>query len=210
MEIKAILRSICMVPTWILLLDLHFIWSQHKTVLPSSHSFLISAPYLRRLHQTVPSTACETMWTAASLVNIMNILSFWIVSWQIKVQNGKLLLILIFFFPGARILPSAVGRTCTAEIVLLVTVSAYKWKPSACKVCFSLNKVTLGENVGKNVYMETASGYFRQRRPKTKGTLNRNDLCIARWYKVFQKKKKDTLCTPRCFHCTLNIKYVKS
>lgn len=41
-----------------------------------------------------------------------------------------------FFFNEARILPSAVDRTCTAEIVLLVTVSAYKWKPSACKVCF--------------------------------------------------------------------------
>lgn len=80
-------------------------------------------------------------------------------------------------------MPRAVDRTCTAE-VLLVTVSAYKWKPSASKVCFSLNIVTLGENVGKTVHMETASGYFRQRRPTTKGTLNRNDLYIARWYKV--------------------------
>lgn len=51
-----------------------------------------------------------------------------------------------FFFHEARILPSAVGRTCSAEIVLLMTVSAYKWKPSACEVCFSLN---IGENVGK-------------------------------------------------------------
>lgn len=99
-------------------------------------------------------------------------------------QNGKLL-ILTFFFHEARILPSAVGRTCTAEIVLLVTVPAYKWKPSACKVCVSLNIVTLGETVGKTVYMESASGYFRQRRPTRIGTLNRNDLYIARWYKVF-------------------------
>lgn len=183
-EIKAILRSACIVPTRVLLLQLHFLWSQHKNVLPSSHSFLISAPYLRRWHQTVPGTACDTMWTASSLVNIVKILSFGIVSWTIKVQNGKLL-ILIFFFHEARILPSAVGRTCTAEIVLLVTVPAYKWKPSACKVCFSLNIVTLGETVGKTVYMESAPGYFRQRRPTRKGTLNRSDLYIARWYKVF-------------------------
>lgn len=90
-----------------------------------------------------------------------------------------------FFFHEARVLPSAVGRTCTAEIVLLVTVPAYKWKPSACKVCFSLNIVTLGETVGKTVHMESASGYFRQRRPTRQGTLNRNDLYIAWWYKVF-------------------------
>lgn len=51
-----------------------------------------------------------------------------------------------FFFHEARILPSAVDRTCSAEIVLLMTVSAYKWKPSACEVCFSLN---IGESVGK-------------------------------------------------------------
>lgn len=170
-------------PTRILLLEFHFLWSQHKTVLPSSHSFLISAPYLRRWHQTLPGTVCDTMWTASSLVNIMKILSFGIVSWPIKVQNGKLLILISFH--EARILPSAVDRTCTAEIVLLVTAPAYKWKPSACKVCFSLNIVTLGETVGKTVCMESASGYFRQRRPTAKGTLNRNDLCIARWYKVF-------------------------
>lgn len=177
MEIKAILKSSCIVPTWVLLLDLHFLWSQHKAVLSSSHGFLISAPYLRRGHRTVPSTACDTMWTALSLVNIMKILSFWIVSWPIKVKNGKLWLIFIFFsFHEARVLPSAVDRTCTAKIVLLVTVSAYKWKPSACEVCFSLNTVTLGENVGKAVHMERAAGCFRQRRPTTKGTLNRKDL----------------------------------
>lgn len=148
METKAILNCTCIVPTWISLLDLHFLWSQHKTVLPSSHSFLISAPHLRRWPQTVPGTAYDTMWTASSLVNIMKILSFWIVSWPIKVQNGKLLLILIFFFSWGQ--DFAVDRTCTAEIVLLMTVSAYKWKCSACEVCFSLNTVTLGENVGKN------------------------------------------------------------
>lgn len=144
METKAILNCTCIVPTRISLLDLHFLWSQHKTVLPSSHSFLISAPHLRRWHQTVPGTAYDTMWTASSLVNIMKILSFWIVSWPMKVQNGKLLLI---FSWGQDF---AVDRTCTAEIVLLMTVSAYKWKPSACEVCFSLNTVTLGEHVGKN------------------------------------------------------------
>lgn len=26
----------------------------------------------------------------------------------------------------------------------------------------------------------------------------------------FRKKKKDTLCTPRCFHFNLNTKYMKS
>lgn len=185
MEIKAVLKSACMVPTRILLLHLHFLWSQHKTILPSSHSFLSSAAYLRRLYQAVPSTACDTMWTALSLVNIVKILSFWIVSWPIKSAEWGVVIDFDFFFHEARILPLAVDRTFTAEIVLLMTVSAYQWKPSACKVCFSLNKVTLGENIGKTVYMETASGYFRQRRPSTKGTLNRNDLYIARWYKVF-------------------------
>lgn len=86
-------------------------------------------------------------------------------------------------------MPSALDRTRTAEIVLLVTVSAYKWKPPACEVCSSLEIVTLGENIGKTVYMETASGYFRQRRYKTKGTLNRNDCYIARWYKVIWKER---------------------
>lgn len=75
-----------------------------------------------------------------------------------------------FFSREARILPSTVDRTCTAEIVLLVTVSAYKWKAPAYKVCFSLNIVTLGENVGRTVYKETASGCFRQRGPTRKGT----------------------------------------
>lgn len=69
-----------------------------QNCLASSHSFLISASHRRRWHQTVPGRACDTMWTASCLVNIIKILSFWIVSWPIKVQTEKLLLILIFFF----------------------------------------------------------------------------------------------------------------
>lgn len=61
-------------------------------------------------------------------------------------------------------MPSAVGRTCPAETVLLVTVSAYKWNPSAREVYSSLDMVTLGEAIGKTVNVETASGYFRRRR----------------------------------------------
>lgn len=91
------------------------------------------------------------------------------VEWEVVID-------LDFFLMRPGFLPSVVDRTCTAEIVLLVTVSAYKWKPSAYKVCFSLNIVTLGENVGKTVYKETASGCFRQRGK----ALNRNDLNIAR------------------------------
>lgn len=64
-----------------------------------------------------------------------------------KSAEWEVLLILIFFSWGQDF---AVDRTCTAEIVLLMTVSAYKWKRSACEVCFSLNTVTLGEHVGKN------------------------------------------------------------
>lgn len=93
-----------------------------------------------------------------------------------------------FFFHEARILPSAVGRTCTAEIVLLVTVPAYKWKPSACKVCFSLNIVTLGETVGKTVHMESASGYFRQRRPTRKGTSTEMIFTLPDGIRYFRKR----------------------
>lgn len=45
-----------------LLLDLHFLWTQHKTILPSSHSFLISAPYGEDYTKLCPAqlvTPCE-------------------------------------------------------------------------------------------------------------------------------------------------------
>jgi len=73
--------------------------------------------------------------------------------------------------------------------LLLVTVTAYKWKPPAREVCSSLDMVTLGENIGKTVYMETASGYFRHRRCKAKGTLHGNDCYIVRWYRVIWKER---------------------
>lgn len=202
-----IIKNTFIVPSLILWLDLHFLWCQAQNHLALISQFSNPCPTAEKVtqdcvqHSLCYCVNCLVLWTNWKFYHFWsNLDCSKSAEWEVVTDSSH----------EARILPSAVGRTCPAETVLLVTVSAYKWNPSAREVYSSLDMVTLGETIGKTVNVETASGYFRRRRYKPKGTLIRNDGHIARWYKVIWKETVKTLPTGRHFHCNLNIKYVES
>lgn len=177
------------------LLDHHFSGVKHKIILPLSHSFLISAPELRRWHQTAQHILCYCV-NCNSFVNKVktHILDQTLTS--IKVQNGKLLVILFSW---------------DQDFTISCRLDLYCWNKVPCDWLSPLLKTSSMQGLLSFGYSDTRWEYWRNclhanslqileaEEIWNKRHSHRNDCYVARWYKVIWKERVKIYYLPQVF-----------